>query len=234
MMQARDPYRLADVYLPPDLDEYIDYNDEQEWSGAEDDWEVLQKGMTAQAQRRFRQYLAMNGAATWSRIDRAIAAARLQREAHPEASIVAAVTAGELLIRFFLVRPMIAGLVFNTRLAMRLVRDRQSTPTARDRQLLPEVCRAWSVDIEALKLANDQPLWLTLLDLIEVRNRYVHRADPVLAEQATGALDCVEALLGQLVKPLSQRAGLDWPPYPWTHKGRTHDPVEAAFEYMGS
>jgi hypothetical protein len=121
VIRPRDPYRLADVYLPPELEEYVDFFDEQEWSGTGNDWEVLQKGMTAQAHTRYRQYLAMNGAAVWRRIDRASADARLQREVHPGASIVAAVTAAELLVRFFLVRPMIAGLVFNTRLAMRLV-----------------------------------------------------------------------------------------------------------------
>jgi hypothetical protein len=90
------------------------------------------------------------------------------------------------------------------------------------------------VDLEGLKLPNDEPLWSTLLELTEVRNRHVHRADPVVPEQATGALDCFDALLTQLVKPLSQRASLTWPPETWTHNGRTHDPVEAAFDYMGS
>jgi hypothetical protein len=176
----------------------------------------------------------MNGAAVWTRVERSLADAQASSEPYPAGSIVAAVTGAELIIRFLLLRPLIAGLVFNTKLAMRLVREGYSAQMERDRRLLPDACRAWGLDLDGLKLPNGQPLWETLRALIEVRNKNVHRAEPVLREQAVGAIDCAEGLIDQLVRPLSTRLELEWPPAGWTHKGRTYDPVDASFDYMGS
>lgn len=48
-------------------------------------------------------------------------------------------------------------------------------------------------------LPNGEHLWGSLRLLIRVRNRYVHRAEPVLAEQAAGAFDCAHGLIAQMV-----------------------------------
>lgn len=228
-MDERDPYRIADV-SPAwfEWSEYYAFEDMDEWP----DERIIAKSKAAEARNRARQYLAMNGAAVWTRVERAIEAADQQAK-FPAGSMVASVTACELTIRFLLLRPMIAALVFNTRLSMRLVRERTMQPE-RDRRLLPHVASAWGLDLGDLMLPNGQPLWDTFQLLIEVRNNYVHRADPVVAEQAVGALDCASGLVNQMVRPFAERVGLTWPPSEWTHKGRTHDPVEASFDYMGS
>ena len=229
-----DPYRIADVQLPWTPEEEFDFFDEAEWADPVHDARIISKAKSAEARNRVRQYLAMNGASVWTRVERSLADAVQHMETHPGASIVAAVTAAELAIRYLLLRPMIAGLVFNTKVAMRLVREGYSAQTARDRKLLPDVCRAWNIELGALVLPNGQPLWDSLVSLIEVRNRYVHRAEAVGPEQARGAFDCANGLLDSVVEPLAGQVGLDWPPASWTHKGRTHDPVEASFDYMGS
>jgi hypothetical protein len=231
---ASDPYKIADVYLPWTPDDDMELYDETEWSDPGHDAWLIAKAKSDEARNRVRQYLAMNGAAVWVRVERSLADATQHHDTHPAASIVGAVTAAELIIRYMLLRPMIAGLVFNTKLAMRLVREGYSVQTARDRSLLPDVCRAWDVELDDLLLPNGQPLWDSLKSLIEVRNRYVHRAEQVGPERARGAIDCAAGLLDQVVEPLAGRLGLEWPPTGWTHKGRTHDPVEASFDYMGS
>ncbi len=228
-----DPYRIADVYVPWG-DDNLATDDDTEWPGPEASSRMIAKGKRDDARNRVRQYLSMNGAAVWARVERALADARSSRDTYPAASIVAAMTASELTVRFLVLRPMVAGLVFNTRLAMRLVREGYSARTDRDRALLPDACRAWGIDLDSLTLPNGEPLWESLLPLVEVRNRYVHRAEPVLAEQAAGAVDCAEGLVAQMVLPLASSLGLEWPPTGWTHKGRTYDPVGAKFDYMGS
>jgi hypothetical protein len=129
---------------------------------------------------------------------------------------------------------MYASLVFNTKLAMKLIREGHRTPTNRDRQVLPDVCRAWGFDLERLTLPNGVELWDALETLIGARNSYVHRAEPVRPEHAVGALACVDGLIELAVAPLARQAGLDWPPSEWTHNGRTHDPIQSTYEYMGS
>ena len=229
-----DPYRIADVYVPWAWDDGLDAYDDMEWPDLEDSARIIARGKSGEARNRARQYLSMNGAAVWARVERSLADADGFKDTHPAASIVAAVTAAELIIRFLLLRPLVAGLVFNTKLAMRLVREGYTARTDRDRGLLPDACRAWGLALDALKLPNGQRLWDSLRLLIEVRNKYVHRAEPVLAEQAAGAIDCAEGLIDQVVRPLANRLELEWPPAGWTHKGRTYDPVEASFDYMGS
>jgi len=147
---------------------------------------------------------------------------------------VSSVTAAELSIRFLLLRPLIVGLVFDTKFAMRLIRDPFGNQPHLDRKLLPHVCRAWGIDVEAVALANGQPLWSTFGQLVEVRHRYVHRADEVTGAQAQGAYDCAMGMVEELVQPLAIRVKLPWPPNQWSVNGKTHDPVEESFDYMGS
>jgi hypothetical protein len=228
-----DPYRIADVAIPWTWYDDSDGYDDTEWPRPDDSARIIAKVKSDEASNRVRQYLAMNGAAVWARVERSLADANGARDTNPAASIVAAVTAAELTIRFLLLRPLVAGLVFNTKLAMKLVREGPAG-TERDRRLLPDACRAWGLDLDTLMVPNGQPLWESLRALIEVRNKYVHRAEPVLGEQAAGAIDCAEGFIDQVVRPLGARLGLEWPPTGWTHRGRTHDPVVAAFDYMGS
>lgn len=131
-------------------------------------------------------------------------------------------------------RPRNSGPAPSLRRSLRLVREGYSARMERDRRLRPDACRAWGMDLDAMKLSNGQPLWETLRALIEVRNKNVNRAEPVLREQAAGAIDCAEGRIDQMVRPLSTRLELEWPPVGWTHKGRTYDPVDASFDYMGS
>lgn len=233
--ETRDPYRIADVFPPIAIDDGLDdWQIEQEWLDDEIDQDQIARVKSVEARNRVRRYLAFNGAAVWGRVDRSLAAADRDRTMHPAASIVAATTAAELTIRFLLLRPLIAGFVFHTKLAMRLVREGYTGRTDLDRRLLPDVCRAWGFDIEARQLPNGQPLWASIGSLTEVRNRYVHRADPVAAEQAAGAVDCATSLIDNIVKPMAAQLNLGWPPTDWSHNGRTHDPVDATIDFMGS
>jgi hypothetical protein len=235
-----DPYELADVwptYAPLYESEefYVDPDDTAEWGDIDDAASLVAVGIRSEARKRIRRYLAMNGSAVWSRVQRSLAHAERLETNHPASSIVSSITAAELLIRFLLLRPLIAGLVFETRLAMRLIRD----PFRRgqhglDRAILPIACAAWDIDLDGLKLANGQPLWSTYESLVEVRNRYVHRADPVSPAQARGALDCTHGLVASALMPTASRLRLPWPPTAWSVRGRTHDPVEANYDYMGS
>lgn len=230
-----DPYRIADVYIPwLDALEEVMFDAEPEWLDRGEPDQLVARGMSNEARRRVGRYLSMNGAAVWARIERAKDDADRSHEANPGAGIVSAVTASELTVRFMILRPLIAGLVFNTRFAMILVRHGQTGRTDLDRALLPHVCAAWDIDLKSLSLENDEPLWETFLRVVEVRNHYVHRADPVSPEHTMGALACSNALIDQVLVPLTGLVGLPWPPTGWTHNGRTHDPVDSPYDYMGS
>lgn len=236
MTRGSDPYELSGIWptaaLLYDSDEYEYAFDSAEW--AEIDREVRQAGIRAEARKRTRRYLAMNGAHVWARVHRSLLTAGPLVEKQPASSLVSSVTASEISIRFLLLRPLIAGLIFDTKFAMRLIRDPFGNQPYLDRKLLPAACRAWGIDLEGVVLPNGEALWDSLSQLVEVRNRYVHRADPVSAAQAQGGYDCALGIVDDLVRPLASVVKLGWPPTDWSVKGRTHDPVEENFDYMGS
>lgn len=235
-----DPYELSGVwpvYHPLyESDElYGEGYDTPEWDVIDDPAHVVASGIRSEARKRIGRYLAMNGAAVWKRVERSLADAESLRDGHPPSSIVSSITAAELLIRYLLLRPLIAGLVFETRLAMRLIRDPfRRGQHALDRAILPVACAAWEIDLNSINLPNGEPLWSTYESLVEVRNRYVHRADPVTQAQAQGGIDCAKGLLTSVLMPTVERLRLPWPPDTWNVRGRTHDPVEASYDYMGS
>ena len=232
----RDPYDIAGVWPSVSLlyesDEYVLGFDSEEWDGIDRD--VRQAGIRAEARKRAHRYLAMNGASVWARVDRSLLTSEPFVESEPASSLVSSVTATELVIRYLLLRPLIAGLVFDTKFAMRLIRDPFGNQHALDRKLLPAACRAWGIDLESAELPNGQPLWHTHEQLVVVRNHYVHRADKVTVAQAQGGYDCAMGLIENLVQPLVSGVGLAWPPTEWSVNGRTHDPVEENYDYMGS
>jgi hypothetical protein len=235
--RSDDPYDLASVWpsLSPlyESDELYDWYDSEEWSDPQFGAMVVTKGIRSEAQKRIRRYLAYNGASVWERMERAMDAAGQVQAAHPPSSIVSSITACELLIRYLLLRPLIAGVVFQTKLAMRLIRD-PFLRTRLDRELLPHACAAWGITLDDVELPNGEPLWQTLQSLIVVRNKYVHESEPVSAAQAQGAIDCTDGLVLQVLRPLAEHANLEWPPTNWSVRGKTHDPVAAKYDYMGS
>ncbi len=212
-----DPYELAGVwpaYAPLyESEELYDAYDRVEWGDVDDAAGLVAGGIRAEARKRIRRYLAMNGASVWDRVERSLATAEVLQSSYPGSSIVSSSTAAELLIRYLLLRPLIAGLVFDTRLAMRLIRDPfRRGQQALDRVMLPAACAAWNIDLESIDLPNGEPLWSTYESLVEVRNRYVHRADPVSQAQAVGGIDCTKGLLTTVLIPTAARLRLPWPP----------------------
>jgi len=137
---------------------------------------VIEKGIRAQVEERARDYLSRNGDAVRARIQRAIEEAERLVDEHPGASLICSMTAAELMVRFMLLRPMLAGLVIDPAIADRLAAEATQGLGDRDRKLLPHVCRAWGIDIVGARVNGDRELWPTLGGLWSVRHAAVHRA----------------------------------------------------------
>jgi hypothetical protein len=227
----RDPY---DVASAPPWEDYAYAPEELLEIAADYEAQVIEEGIRDQSLDRARRYLSTNGDAVWLRVDRCLREAALLQAGHPGPSIVVCMTGTELLVRYLLLRPLLAGLIFHDGLAVRLIHDPFRNRQRLDRELLPITCRAWSLDLEGLTLANGVPIWFTLLELWNIRNHAVHRAREVSEAQALGALDCTRGLVDQLLVPLARQVRLKWPDGPWSRGGRRRDPVEEDFEYLGS
>ena len=228
-----DPYDIISDSPPwsPEDDVDVDYYLDR---AAEYEAEVIEEGIREQSEARAARYLSINGTAVWTRVEASLSNAEALHPQHPAPSIVTCGTGTELLVRYLLLRPLLAGLVFHDALAMRLIHDPFKNQQRLDRELLPIACKAWQIDLDNMVLPSGVYIWETLLELVRVRNWSVHRARAVTEAQALGAIHCTRGLVDQLFIPLTERLRLQWPPDGWNWRGQTRDPVESDFEYMGS
>ncbi len=153
---------------------------------------------------------------------------------HPGPSLAVSVTGAEILIRFLVLRPLIAGLVFNSALASRLIDNPFRRRQHLDRDLLPIACEAWEIDLGAIVTKDGLHAWPTLVGAWKVRDDFVHKGDEVSIELARTTTDCLQVLVDDLVVPLAGQLGLKWPNGPWSLDGRTRDPIQAEREVWGS
>jgi hypothetical protein len=129
---------------------------------------------------------------------------------------------------------LIAGLVFNSALASRLIDNPFRRRQYLDRDLLPIACQAWEIDLAAVETPDGLHAWPTLLGAWKIRDDFVHKGDQVDISHAQAALNCSQALMNDLVMPLARRLGLLWPKGAWSLDGRTRDPIQAEREVWGS
>ena len=108
-------------------------------------------------------------------------AKRLNATGFPGASLARSVTAIEIIIRHFLVRPLIYA-AFSTDEWADVLVDRilQKGPrgSTTEKELLPAILRNWGIDITAVVMPGGKNLWQTLKGkpggLFELRNTYAH------------------------------------------------------------
>ena len=159
-------------------------------------------------------YLARNGDAIEQRVGECInRAEQLLAGGFPGAALASALTAIELTIRFFLVRPLLHGAFMSDEwadiLVERIVASGARGPTV-DRELLPAILRNWRIDITALRTESGALVWHELQrpgGLVDLRNKYVHQGEDVHPSVADLAVHCSTRLLRGVVDPLAERLG---------------------------
>jgi len=154
-------------------------------------------------------YLAVHGDAIEARVKRCIAEANaLLNGGHHGAALTRAASGIEVTIRFFLARPLVQGAFLSEDWAELLSQKVLGGRTAEDREMLPAILRNWKIDITAVKLQNGWQAWEQIVRRVwPLRNDYVHKADDATAEDALLAIECLTALLSQVVDPLAIKLG---------------------------
>jgi hypothetical protein len=171
--------------------------------------EFVQRELRQLSEAPAYQYLATYGDAIEARVRVCVTQARQLVEAgHPGAALVRAAAGIEVIIRFFLARPLLQGAFLSDEWAQLLAKRLLNGRTAEDRELLPAILRNWKVDLTNVKLSNGQQVWEQVVGRVwQRRNDYVHKAADVSAEDARCAIECAEALLSKVVDPLAERLG---------------------------
>jgi hypothetical protein len=154
-------------------------------------------------------YLARFGDAVQERVD----ACRTEAEAllaagFSGASLVRATAGIEIVVRYFLARPLVQGAFLSDEWANLLSARIFNGRTAEDRELLPAILRNWSVDITRVVLPDGPQVWQTIVSTVwPSRNAYVHKGASRSAEDAKLAFACLASLLQEVVDPIALRLG---------------------------
>lgn len=154
-------------------------------------------------------YLALHGDAIEARVKHCLAQAQsLSGSGYHGAALTRAVSGIEVTIRFFLARPLVQGAFLSEDWAELLSQKMFRVDTAGDRGLLPGILRNWKIDITNVKLPDGSQAWEQIVGRVWTRrNEYVHKADDASAEDALLAIECLTALLSQVVDPLATKLG---------------------------
>ena len=169
----------------------------------------LQEELRRIAEEPVFSYLAVYGDAIEARVKRCVDQARtLTDGGHHGAALVRAASGIEVTIRFFLARPLVQGAFLSDNWAELLSQKVLNSRTAEDRELLPAILRNWKIDITRVKLPDGSQAWEQIVRRVwPRRNDYVHKADDAAAEDALLAIECLTALLAQVVDPLATKLG---------------------------
>ena len=154
-------------------------------------------------------YLAVHGDAIEVRVKRCLAQAQsLSGSGYHGAALTRAASGIEVTIRFFLARPLVQGAFLSEDWAELLSQKVLTGRTAEDRELLPAILRKWKIDITKVKLPDGSQAWEQIVMRVwPRRNDYVHKADDASPEDALLAIECLTALLSQVVDPLATKLG---------------------------
>ena len=118
-------------------------------------------------------------------------------------SLIVSVTCIEVIIRFFLIEPLVKGAFFSDEWADLLTKKIVSNRSSDDKSILPGILTKWKLDINRYKLSNNQQLWPIFINTInKKRNNFLHKGETVFEVDAKLALECANKFL-QIVHQIS-------------------------------
>jgi hypothetical protein len=138
---------------------------------------------------------------------------------HLGASSVLNATSLELLLRHFVLKPLVSGAFLTDVWAELLVDKLVVGQSGRDRELVPMIANEWGINLKSIKLSDRKSAWEVFVsDLIPLRNQFVHKGASVSLEGATRAAECTAALFDGLLPAIAKKLRLSWPESGAWHK----------------
>jgi hypothetical protein len=177
--------------------------------------EMVEAAIDQARKDRVAAYFGNYGDAIQTRLDRLLKTAE-DLIAHEcfEASVVTAVTAMEVLLRHYLVRPLLKGELGSNFIADELVAEILSRRSSTDRDLLPVLVQGWKIGRWTWRL-TDAPgspeLWKTFKEkILPIRNALVHQGTRASIDDAKLALSVPKRFLESVLPQLADQVGLSW------------------------
>lgn len=134
-------------------------------------------------------------------------------------ALVLSVIGLEILIRDFVLKPLVYGAFLHEYWAELLLDRVVSGKSVKDREILPKVAFEWGIDLQSLMLSSGKEAWGTFVgEIIPKRNNYIHCAITIPSKVAEKALECGDVMFFGLLKPIAQKFEMSWPESGAWHK----------------
>ncbi len=194
----------------------MSYDDQDYWdSGA--DWDearadIIEQGIREIRDDPIRDYLGTYSDAVQTRVDRCLRDGHsLLTSGFPSQAVISSVTAAELILRYFILRPILEEAFMSDDWTHILVHRILTRRASTDRDILPALLRVWNIDLDSIRLPTGNRLWKKFIsEVVPLRNNIVHKGSSATEEQGREALACPTALLETVICPQSDRFGLSW------------------------
>lgn len=187
--------------------------DEDDWMDVYDEAisDIIDQGIKDLRDENVALYLGTFGDAVQVRINHCLRNAHnLTNDGYFSQSIISSFTAFELILRYYIILPILHGVFLSKEWANILIKRILSQRSA-DRKILSSVLRAWEIDLNSILLPDGTQLWSTFIsELVPLRNNIVHKGEQASKKQGLHAIEYPETLLEEIIKPLSDRFGFSW------------------------
>jgi hypothetical protein len=174
------------------------------WEEAAEDefWERVPTDLHEDA---VRGYLGSYGDAIDARISKVEAMATdLLSKNFAGPSIVASVTALEVMIQYFCIRPIVQGVFLSDLIASEVAGRIIGSRSCDQKNLLVPLLKPWGIDLTKILLPDGASLWERIQTPVnKARNAFVHQGDDVVEEDAALAIECVKTFRKQVVAKIA-------------------------------
>lgn len=173
---------------------------------------MFEEGLLGRQSEQIAGFLGTYGDAVQERIDECLSDAKVHiSQTQNKAALISCVTVVELIIRHFILLPIVQGAFLSEDWADILVDRILRRNSSGDRDLLPEVLKRWAIDLQSINLSDGRGLWKTFTsEVVPKRNRVVHNGEPASAVDSDTAISCAMTFLDEVVSPLSDKFGFSW------------------------
>jgi hypothetical protein len=193
---------------------------------------MIEDSLKLVSEENVRDYLGTFGDSIESRVRYCLKEGKKLLESnHYSSSLIMTSTATELIVRFFILMPLVHGVLLDYKWAQILTEKIISSRSADDRKLLPLVLDSWGISINKHKLSNNHDAWDNFIKVLwPMRNKCIHTGKNASKENAELAQECAIAFL-ELVKLIADKFGHSWPKSGIWHKIMLDDGVGMVRSY---
>jgi len=175
------------------------------WQDAAED-EFWERVPTELHEDAVRHYLGTYGDAIDDRVSKLEAmAVDLLEKNFAGPSIATSMTALELMIQYFCIRPIIQGSFLSDLIASEVAQKVIDNRSCDQNNLLVPLLKPWGIALKEITMADGEGLWEHFQALRRERNAFVHRGDGVTPDRAALAVKCVRAFRKDVVAKIADR-----------------------------